>query len=60
MNDVSDSDPVSGQPMSFPTFGSQLHADEYVTGATPVINPVHMVNGKIVPSEEITVTDEVL
>lgn len=41
-------------------FGSQLHADEYVSGGTPVINPVNMVNQAIIPSEEITVTQEVL
>ncbi|MEQ8853921.1 restriction endonuclease subunit S [Gimesia sp.] len=41
-------------------FGSQLHADEYVPNGTPVINPTHMVNGKIVPSDDIRVTDEVL
>jgi type I restriction enzyme S subunit len=31
-----------------------------LTDGTPVINPVNMVNGKIVPSEDITVTDDVL
>jgi type I restriction enzyme S subunit len=41
-------------------FGSQLHADEYVTGGTPVVNPVHMVGGKIVPSNDVTVSDEVV
>lgn len=41
-------------------FGSQLHADEYVSGGTPVVNPTHMINGKIVPSDDITVNDEVL
>ena len=41
-------------------FGSQLHADEYITGGTPVVNPTHMVNYGIVPSEDITVNDEIL
>lgn len=41
-------------------FGSQLHAEEYVSGGTPVVNPTHMIGGQIVPSEEITVTDDVL
>ena len=36
-------------------FGSQLHSDEYVSGGTPVINPSHIVDGKIVPSDAITV-----
>jgi type I restriction enzyme S subunit len=41
-------------------FGSQLHADEYISGGTPVVNPTHMINGGIVPSDEITVNDDVL
>ena len=41
-------------------FGSQLHADEYISGGTPVVNPTHMVNGGIVPSDDITVNDDVL
>ncbi|MEZ6081896.1 MAG: restriction endonuclease subunit S [Pirellulaceae bacterium] len=41
-------------------FGSQLHAEEYISGGTPVVNPTHMVNGSIVPSDEITVSDNVL
>jgi type I restriction enzyme S subunit len=38
-------------------FGSQLHADEYVEGGTPVINPMHLVDGMIVPSDNMTVAD---
>lgn len=41
-------------------FGSQLHANEYVTGGTPVINPVNLVDGAIVPTDNITVTDDIL
>ncbi len=41
-------------------FGSQLHSDEYVSGGTPVINPVNLVNGIIVPSQDISVPDKVL
>ncbi len=41
-------------------FGSQLHADEYITGGTPLVNPINMVNGAIVPSEVVTVPLEVL
>ncbi|MBL9158948.1 MAG: restriction endonuclease subunit S [Verrucomicrobiales bacterium] len=40
-------------------FGSQLHADEYVRGGVPVINPTNMVEGSVVPNDEITVTDAV-
>jgi type I restriction enzyme, S subunit len=41
-------------------FGSQLHAEEYVLGATPVINPVNLVEGHIVPSDDVTVPDDVV
>ncbi|MBW3654508.1 MAG: restriction endonuclease subunit S, partial [Gemmatimonadetes bacterium] len=36
-------------------FGSQLHADEYVVGGVPVINPVNLVGQRILPSEDVTV-----
>ncbi|MCS3632572.1 restriction endonuclease S subunit [Salinibacter ruber] len=39
-------------------FGSQLHSEEYITGGTPVINPSHLVGGKIKPDEEVTVDSE--
>ena len=39
-------------------FGSQLHQSDYVTGGVPVINPSHVVGGRIEPSEQITVTAE--
>lgn len=29
-------------------FGSQLHSSDYVTNGTPLINPVHMKDGKII------------
>ena len=38
-------------------FGSQLHADEYVTGGTPLINPMHIVDGEIRPSAAVSVTE---
>jgi type I restriction enzyme S subunit len=41
-------------------FGTQLHAHEYVCGGTPVVNPTHMVDGCIVPTEDITVTSDVV
>jgi type I restriction enzyme S subunit len=40
-------------------FGSQLHADEYITGGIPVINPVNLVGGRIDPSEDVTVSEDV-
>jgi type I restriction enzyme S subunit len=38
-------------------FGSQLHANEYVLGGYPVINPADLSNGGLVPDEECTVDD---
>ena len=39
-------------------FGSQLHAEDYVEDGIPLINPAHMVNGKLVPDSKITVDVE--
>ena len=36
-------------------FGSQLHADEYVEGGIPLINPSHMAEGRIQCDPECTV-----
>ena len=36
-------------------FGSQLHAADYITGGTPVINPVNLVSGILVPALDRTV-----
>lgn len=41
-------------------FGSQLHSDEYVYDATPVVNPSNIVDGQIRPDPSVTVTDEVV
>lgn len=38
-------------------FGSVLHAEDYVQGAWPVINPANIVNGSLVPDERMTVDD---
>ena len=38
-------------------FGSQLHANEYVLGGYPVINPANLRDGRLVPDEECTVND---
>ncbi len=38
-------------------FGSQLHSHEYVTGGIPIINPSHLANGRITPSQEITISE---
>lgn len=36
-------------------FGSQLHADDYIEGGVPLINPAHMANGSIIPDSQVTV-----
>jgi type I restriction enzyme S subunit len=37
-------------------FGSQLHADEYIEGGIPVVNPINLQDGRIVLSEDVTVS----
>ncbi|WP_338726001.1 restriction endonuclease subunit S [Shewanella baltica] len=39
-------------------FGSQLHAEDYVEGGIPLINPAHMINGTIIPDPKVTVDIE--
>lgn len=39
-------------------FGSQLHAEEYIQGGVPVINPTHLSNGDIFPDENTTLNTE--
>jgi len=39
-------------------FGSQLHADEYVEGGWPVVNPANLVAGRIVPISSMTISDD--
>ena len=38
-------------------FGSQLHADDYVQDAKPVVNPTQLQNGRILPDWNATVDD---
>lgn len=38
-------------------FGSQLHADEYIEGGWPVVNPMNLVEGEIRAVESMTVSD---
>ena len=49
-----------GKHASFRTgpFGSALHQSDYVTGGIPIINPMHIIDGNIVYSETMTVTEE--
>ena len=39
-------------------FGSLLHKEDYVVGGHALINPSHIIDGKIVPAEELTVSDQ--
>ena len=36
-------------------FGSQLHAEDYVDDGIPLVNPAHMIDGKIVPDSKVSV-----
>lgn len=38
-------------------FGSQLHAEDYVNGGIPLINPAHMIDGNIIPDSNVTVDE---
>ena len=39
-------------------FGSLLHKEDYVSGGHALVNPSHIVEGKIVTDEDLTLTDE--
>lgn len=39
-------------------FGSILHKEDYVCGGIPVINPQHIKGNKIIPNDNITVSDQ--
>jgi type I restriction enzyme S subunit len=39
-------------------FSSQLHAEDYIVDGTPVINPAHLENGRIVPDGRVTVDQD--
>jgi type I restriction enzyme, S subunit len=39
-------------------FGSILHQSDYVEGGVPLVNPSHMVNGRIVPEQNVAVSCE--
>lgn len=38
-------------------FGSQLHAEDYVEGGWPVVNPMNLKDGLIIPRSDMTVTE---
>lgn len=39
-------------------FGSLLHTSDYIKGGVPLVNPIHMKNGRIVPDESFTISEE--
>lgn len=39
-------------------FGSALHQSDYVSGGTPLVNPMHIINGRITPSPDMSVSAE--
>ena len=41
-------------------FGTQLSAAEYVRGGVPVINPTHIIEGRLQPEEHVTVPSSVV
>ncbi|MCC6780661.1 MAG: restriction endonuclease subunit S [Hyphomicrobiales bacterium] len=40
-------------------FGSALHKSDYTTDGIPVVNPMHIVDGRIVPTASMTITETV-
>ena len=39
-------------------FGSLLHKEDYIEGGHALVNPSHIIDGKIVPDQELTASDE--
>ncbi len=39
-------------------FGSALHQSDYIDGGIPLVNPSHMIDGRIVANPKISVSDE--
>jgi type I restriction enzyme S subunit len=40
-------------------FGSILHKGDYTTSGVPIVNPMHLVGGRIVPSEHQTLSPDI-
>jgi type I restriction enzyme S subunit len=49
-----------GQHATFRTgpFGSALHKSDYTVDGIPVVNPMHIIDGKIEPTRSMTITEE--
>ena len=39
-------------------FGSLLHKEDYVENGHPLVNPTHIVDGRVITDDNLTVTDE--
>lgn len=39
-------------------FGSLLHKEDYIEGGHPLLNPSHIVGGKVVPDSKLTISDK--
>ena len=46
------------QEVSTGPFGTMIHKGDYVEGGTPLINPSHMIDGKIVEETSVTISDK--
>jgi type I restriction enzyme S subunit len=38
-------------------FGSALHKSDYTSNGIPIVNPMHIVDGEIVPTQSMTITE---
>jgi type I restriction enzyme S subunit len=41
-------------------FGSALHKSDYLTNGVPVINPMQIINGKIVPTDSMAISSQIV
>lgn len=48
----------SAMEMQTGPFGSQLHAEDYIDSGIPLINPAHMIEGKIIHDPRVTVDEQ--
>ncbi|MCM2339411.1 MAG: restriction endonuclease subunit S [Burkholderiales bacterium] len=39
-------------------FGTQLHKHDYIENGTPIVNPTHIVEGKIIVNQSFTISEE--
>lgn len=39
-------------------FGSTLHKSDYTEDGLPVINPMHIIDGQLVPTRTMTITED--